>query len=287
MTKRTVANNFLYYIFCGFSGAVTSLIVWLFLKLMGLGIGLVWDTIPSNFDFKFYPIIVCTAGGIILGIWQKLTNAVPDELDEVMKKVKKDKFYPYNKVLLLCISALLPLVFGGSLGPEAGLTGVIVGLCYWAGSHMKDAKSKIPELMQIGISATLSAVFYAPLFGLASVNEERLDSEEKPTDIRSTKLISNIIAVLFAHFWALYAVFCLSYLQRFSENFSHSFRANSALLSAQLSAELSSVLWVHTSPSQCFRAKKALPLSRKALPNLHRVFLLSAVCLNLFSQTSA
>ena len=84
MTKRTVANNFLYYIFCGFSGAVTSLIVWLFLKLMGLGIGLVWDTIPSNFDFKFYPIIVCTAGGIILGIWQKLTNAVPDELDEVM-----------------------------------------------------------------------------------------------------------------------------------------------------------------------------------------------------------
>lgn len=121
MTKRTVANNFLYYIFCGFSGAVTSLIVWLFLKLMGLGIGLVWDTIPSNFDFKFYPIIVCTAGGIILGIWQKLTNAVPDELDEVMKKVKKDKFYPYNKVLLLCISALLPLVFGGSIGlPRLG-----------------------------------------------------------------------------------------------------------------------------------------------------------------------
>lgn len=323
MTKRTVANNFLYYLFCGFSGAVTSLIVWLFLKLMGLGIGLVWDTIPSNFDFKFYPIIVCTAGGIILGIWQKLTNAVPDELDEVMKKVKKDKFYPYNKVLFLCVSALLPLVFGGSLGPEAGLTGVIVGLCYWAGSHMKDAKSKIPELMQIGISATLSAVFYAPLFGLASVSEERLDSDDKPTDIRSTKLISNIIAVLFAagtlfllnsifggsmglprlggynitnfeRLWGIplallgaVCVFCLSYLQRFSENFLHSFRASSALLSAQLSAELSSVLWVHTSPSQCFRAKKALPLSRKALPNLHRGFSLSAVCLNLFSQTSA
>lgn len=122
MTKRTVANNFLYYIFCGFSGAVTSLIVWLFLKLMGLGIGLVWDTIPSNFDFKFYPIIVCTAGGLILGIWQKLTNAVPDELDEVMKKVKKDKFYPYNKVLLLCFDArvipwILLAAFLGSIIP--------------------------------------------------------------------------------------------------------------------------------------------------------------------------
>ena len=297
MTRRTVANNFLYYIFCGFSGAVTSLIVWLFLKLMGLGIGLVWDTIPSNFDFKFYPIIVCTAGGIILGIWQKLTNAVPDELDEVMKKVKKDKFYPYNKVLLLCISALLPLVFGGSLGPEAGLTGVIVGLCYWAGSHMKDAKSKIPELMQIGISATLRAVFYAPHFGLASVFLRRelcfclTRFSAEVWDFHDSGVITlqilSVCGEFLSHFWVLYAVFCLSYLQRFSENFSHSFRANSALLSAQLSAELSSVLWVHTSPSQCFRAKKVLPLSRKALPNLHRGFLLSAVCLNLFSQTSA
>ena len=108
MTKRTVANNFLYYLFCGFSGAVTSLIVWLFLKLMGLGIGLVWDTIPSNFDFKFYPIIVCTAGGIILGIWQKLTNAVPDELDEVMKKVKKDKFYVQQGAFSLRFGTFAP-----------------------------------------------------------------------------------------------------------------------------------------------------------------------------------
>lgn len=159
MKKHTIANNFLYYLFCGFSGAVVSLIVWLFLKLMNYGIHLLWNVVPSNIDFKFYTLIVCTVGGIVLGIWQKYTNAIPDELDEVMKKVKKDKFYPYNRVLFLCVSALLPLVFGGSIGPEAGLTGVIVGLCYWAGSHMKDAKSKIPELMEVGISATLMQFF--------------------------------------------------------------------------------------------------------------------------------
>lgn len=198
MKKHTIANNFLYYLFCGFSGAVVSLIVWLFLRLMNYGIHLLWNVVPSNIDFKFYTLIVCTVGGLVLGIWQKATNAIPDELDEVMKKVKKDKFYPYNRVLFLCVSALLPLVFGGSIGPEAGLTGVIVGLCYWAGSHMKDAKSKIPELMEVGISATLSAVFYAPLFGLASVSEERLDSKDKPDLVRSTKIISNIVAVLFA-----------------------------------------------------------------------------------------
>lgn len=118
MTKRTVANNFLYYIFCGFSGAVTSLIVWLFLKLMGLGIGLVWDTIPSNFDFKFYPIIVCTAGGIILGIWQKLTNAVPDELDEVMKKVKKINFTRITRCFCSAFRHFCPLFSGEVLAPR-------------------------------------------------------------------------------------------------------------------------------------------------------------------------
>lgn len=198
MKKQTLAGNLIYYLFCGFSGAVISVIVWTFLKLMSYGVELIWEVIPSYLDFAYYPIVVCTAGGVLLGIYQLVTKAIPDELDEVMLKVKKDKYYPYNKVLLLCVSALLPLIFGGSIGPEAGLTGVIVGLCYWAGSHMKDAQSRIPDLMQTGISATLCAVFYAPLFGLAAANEERLGSEEKSSDIRTTKLVSNIIAVLFA-----------------------------------------------------------------------------------------
>lgn len=198
MKKSTLANNFIYYLFCGFSGAVIACIVWLFLKLMSLGISFIWETVPSNINFTYYPLAVCTIGGILLGIYQKISKAVPDELDEVMKKVKRDKFYPYNKVLLLCISALIPLLFGGSIGPEAGLTGVIVGLCYWAGNHMKNAQSKIPELMQTGVSATLTAIFYAPLFGLAAANEEQLDTQDKATDIRTGKLISNIVAVLFA-----------------------------------------------------------------------------------------
>lgn len=108
MTKRTVANNFLYYIFCGFSGAVTSLIVWLFLKLMGLGIGLVWDTIPSNFDFKFYPIIVCTAGGIILGVMGTYLPLTMFSGEESITVVKESfaEFAPW----ILIISGVLKLV---------------------------------------------------------------------------------------------------------------------------------------------------------------------------------
>ena len=88
MKKSTLANNFIYYLFCGFSGAVIACIVWLFLKLMSLGISFIWETVPSYINFTYYPLAVCTIGGILLGIYQKISKAVPDELEEVMKKVK-------------------------------------------------------------------------------------------------------------------------------------------------------------------------------------------------------
>ena len=72
MKKKTLANNLVYYIFCGFSGAVISAIVWLFLKLMSLGIHLIWEQIPSGLNFSYYPLLVCTIGGILIGVYQKL-----------------------------------------------------------------------------------------------------------------------------------------------------------------------------------------------------------------------
>ena len=54
MKKSTLANNFIYYLFCGFSGAVIACIVWLFLKLMSLGISFIWETVPSNIRKNYH-----------------------------------------------------------------------------------------------------------------------------------------------------------------------------------------------------------------------------------------
>lgn len=198
MKKSTLANNFIYYLFCGFSGAIIACIVWLFLKLMSLGISFIWETVPSNINFTYYPLAVCTIGGILLGIYQKISKAVPDELEEVMKKVKRDKFYPYNKVLLLCISALIPLLFGGSMGlPRIGeynitnterlwgiplaLLGTLAGLLFIISEKLlKILFDKIQSSLGIIISTTLGGIIlgifgtYLPLVmfsGEDSINE--------------------------------------------------------------------------------------------------------------------
>ena len=209
MSSNKHINRFIYIVFCAFTGVVIAAISWSFLKLMGFGIEFLWSFLPDTLNFPFYTLIVCTVGGLIIGLYQRKLGPYPEELETVLKKVKRDKFYPYNNVLFVCLAALLPLIFGGSIGPEAGLTGVIVGLCYWAGKHMKYAKNKIPELMQMGISSTLGVIFGAPLFGLVAPIEEGIDRDKDVVIPRWSKIISNVISIATSllTFWVLTALF--------------------------------------------------------------------------------
>ena len=78
-------------------------------------------------------------------------------------------------MLVMMVAALLPLLIGSSVGPEAGLTGIIVGLCYWAGDNLKFAKQNTRNYSQIGAAVSMSVLFHAPLFGIFEVEE---NSEE-------------------------------------------------------------------------------------------------------------
>ncbi|GEM_PF-2133393 len=70
-----------------------------------------------------YDVAVCSAGGILIGSWQKHHGVFPETLEAVTEKVKTEGGYPYDKLPILLVAALLPLIFGGAIGPEAGITG--------------------------------------------------------------------------------------------------------------------------------------------------------------------
>lgn len=209
MKQGTLTKKLVYLIFCALVGAAIGVVVWAFLRVMGLGIDLLWHTIPEKLDFPLYTILLCLLGGLILGLVKNKVGNYPDELDQVIGKVKKDHFYSYDKVPAMLICALLPLLFGGSIGPEAGLTGVIVGLCYWAGDKMAYTRKELRGLSEIGIAASLGVIFGAPLFGLAAPIEERADSKADTVIPKSHKLVSNVVAVMaaFGAFWGLSQLF--------------------------------------------------------------------------------
>lgn len=197
MVNITKIKKFLLYVlFVVFIGAIIGLILWTFLKVVSLGEDFLWTYIPSNINTPFYTIIVCLIGGLIIGLSQKKFGNYPDSLDKVLGQVKNEHRYSYDKLLPMLICATLPLVFGASVGPEAGLTGVIVGLCYWAGDQFSYARKNLKDLTEIGISATLGAMFFSPLFGLLIPYENETYVNKENVLPKTTKIIFNLIAIM-------------------------------------------------------------------------------------------
>lgn len=171
------ANHALFLASVAVTGAFAGAAVWLFFFAMKHGIDYLWTEIPhmlgaaspelasGPFGFLPYPFFVCLLGGLLIGLYEKATGIKTDNLYQVMAKVKQDGRYPYDNLGKLSIAALLPLLFGGSIGPEAGLTGVIAGLCSWVGDRMRRFGAEFRELTLLGTQAALTALFTAPVFG--------------------------------------------------------------------------------------------------------------------------
>lgn len=154
-------------------GAFAGAFCWAFFFLMNLGMDLLWNRVPVFLESVgcpalFYPIVFCTLGGLVIGLFQKRVGPYPDDMNTVLAEVKSSGRYEYKHIKAMFLGALMPLMFGGSIGPEAGLTGVIAGLCTWVGDRLRFVGSEMRELASAGTAAIISAIFAAPLFGLAA-----------------------------------------------------------------------------------------------------------------------
>ena len=189
---KKIKNNTLLIIYTIIIGALAGSIIWSFLKVMNLGIEFLWIYIPEKINFKYYTIVVCLIGGIIIGLWKWKFGESPEELETVIKKVKKDKRYPYNNIFSSIGSALFPLLIGASVGPEAGLTGIIASLCTWVGDKLKHQFKELQELTSIGITATIGTIFKSPIFGFI----EPLEGEEETKLPKTSKIVLYFTAIL-------------------------------------------------------------------------------------------
>lgn len=158
---------------CGLTialGFLAGAVVWVVLKVMNLGIDLLWTWLPAALHCQgslVYHLIVCGCGGLCIGFVQSLAGPLPDNMEQVMGRIKRTGSYPCDRLHIIAVCALLPLIFGGALGPEAGLSGLIAGLCCWIGDRLKCRGDQLVAMAEAGFAATLGVIFHAPLFGLA------------------------------------------------------------------------------------------------------------------------
>ena len=189
---KKVKNNVLFLLYTVILGAIVGAIIWAFVRIMNLGIEFIWDFAPSMLNFPLYTLCVCLFGGLVIGLWKKKFGDYPEELNTVLGKVKKTGRYQYNNVFSTIGSALFPLLIGASVGPEAGLTGVIAGLCTWVGDKLKLYLKEVEELTKIGLGATLGTIFHSPMFGFI----EPIESDKEVVLPRTSKIVLYFAAIL-------------------------------------------------------------------------------------------
>lgn len=165
--------NLVFVLYSCLLGLIVGALVSLFLALSNLLIHVTWTTIPEQLDTPFYPFWICLFGGLLIGLFQTYIGDYPRTMHQTLEEFKTTGRVAYEgAVVKNTVAALLVLTFGASLGPEAALISILGGLMTWAGDRMTWTLQKKKELLDLGIGAMLSTIFYAPLIGVSEALED-------------------------------------------------------------------------------------------------------------------
>ena len=165
-------------------GFVIGFAVYLVMNLSTWLTELLWNGVGGALSFAWFPLATCTIGGVLIGVWTWWSKDRVRPLEEVMAEFKATGSYKTNGVVRPVITFLLPLVFGGSIGFEAGLTGLITAGCCWIRDKLKAAGLRAASVADVTIAASMAAIFGTPLAGIVAGAEsapgDANDVLEKP-----------------------------------------------------------------------------------------------------------
>ena len=129
---------------------------------------LLWNGAGGALGVPWFSLAVCTLGGAIIGVWTWWSGDRVKPLEEVMAEFKATGSYRTDGVAKPVVTFLLPLVFGGSVGFEAGLTGLITAGCCWIRDRLKAAGLREAAVADVTIAASIAAIFGTPLAGIVA-----------------------------------------------------------------------------------------------------------------------
>ena len=115
------------------AGAAGAAFIW----LVDAGIELVWDRLPDALDAGTWWIVAAPViGGVLVGLGQRFLGNHPAPISEYTKAWRSGGGIDAADTPASFANSLSALVFGGPLGFEAALTGVVGGVGAWAGDSI-------------------------------------------------------------------------------------------------------------------------------------------------------
>lgn len=116
-----------------------------------------WGKLLNDLPYKtVFILLFCLLGGLIVGKLRKTWGDYPQTAHYTIDHLKKNKTLNYQPVFKNLLVALLILIFGAGVGPEAALLSAIVMLSVWQADKMRylffnrEVFDELPVLSRIG-----------------------------------------------------------------------------------------------------------------------------------------
>ncbi len=133
-------------------GFVSAVVTFVFITFTNQATALVWDRATSilGLDAWVFTLLVCTLGGLLVGLLVKLFGDHNAIFFELMQEFGKTERFNYRNAPGILITAFVSLVSGGSLGPEAPLADACGGIGTWASDKLKldDQETRVMDFSQ-------------------------------------------------------------------------------------------------------------------------------------------
>lgn len=148
-------------------GIASALVTFIFISLSNQAISVIWQQgiKASGLDPRLYTFLVCSLGGLVVGLLVKLFGDHNGIFFELMQEFGKTGRFKYRNAPGILITAFVSLMTGGALGPEAPLLDACGGMGTWVSDKLKLNEDETRTMGFGGVSGMLAAFITEPFGG--------------------------------------------------------------------------------------------------------------------------
>ncbi len=148
-------------------GLISALITFAFMALVHQGTGLIWEqaALALGMDPRLFTVLVCTLGGLAVGLLVKFFGDHSGIFAEVMHEFGKTGRFDYRNAPGIVITAFVSLISGASLGPEAPLADACGGIGTLLSDRLNLDEQETRTMGYSGVSGMLAAFITSPFGG--------------------------------------------------------------------------------------------------------------------------
>lgn len=148
-------------------GLLSALVTFFFMALVHQGTMLIWEQAAATLgvDPRIFTIMVCTSGGLLVGLLVKYFGDHSGIFAEVMLEFGKTGRFDYRSAPGIVVTAFVSLIAGASLGPEAPLADACGGMGTLLAERLKLDEQETRTMGYSGVSGMLAAFITSPFGG--------------------------------------------------------------------------------------------------------------------------